>query len=350
MDSKKILTNRPSKQFTYVNLIGWGIAAVVNTILQYFSNNLDFYRAMFGVIPIAWCFLITTGLRYYWGSRNIYALGNKKLVLILIPHSLIATLLIDVVGIGNVVLIRNFEPDLLALYVRNYVSMYPIIVLWIAVYFSIIHTQNLRRREVDNLRLQNALQSAQLSNLRSQLNPHFLFNALNNIKSLVREDGEKAREMISSLTDILRYSLNSGMSQMVTVQEEISFVKEYLDLEHLHMEERLRYEINLDEHARQCRIPPMMIQMLVENAIKHGISQLPGGGNIAVDVAPVEGLLEIRVSNTGHLSAPSRQDGNGLGILNIKSRLKMMYGENSAFDIRENRERVIATLTMPIQK
>ncbi len=349
MDTQKILINRPSNRFWYVNLIGWGIAAIINTVLQYLSNTMDLGKAMYGIIPLAWAFIFTAGLRLYWGYRNIYSLSYKELVLILIPHSLIVTVLIVVIGIGNVYLVRNDGYPLLTMYLRNFWGVYPAILLWIALYFGIIHSQNLRKKEIDNLQLQNLLQTAQMSNLCNQLNPHFLFNALNDIKSLIREDGEKARTMLTSLTDILRYSLSSNTKQTVTVVEEIAFVRDFLELEHLHMEERLHCNLRIDERAGRYRVPPMVIQILVENAIKHGISRLPAGGRIDLDVSPSDAQLVIRVTNSGHLPLKSESEGNGLGITNIKSRLRVLYGDNAGFDIREEKGLVMATLKLPIE-
>lgn len=345
MDKEKILSYLPSRNFNIVNLSVWLAVLVLNVLFQ-FINTQDFSRALYSIIPLVWCYIFTTLLRIFWAKNNIYKLNPKKLILILIPHSLIITSLIVILGIGLIILIRqDFNRNILLLMLNNFFSIYPVIVLWITFYFLIIYYKNLITKENDNLKLQNALQESLLLNLKNQLNPHFLFNALNDIRSLIREDPEKARTMINSLTDILRYSLNLSGRQYVNLSNEISFLQEYLVLEKLHMENRLTYEINIESSVTGALIPPMILQLLVENAIKHGINKIPTGGKITITGEKFEDKLRLRVTNDGKFQEGSA----GIGIQNIKNRLTLLYGNKSSFIIKQENNNVKAEIFIPLE-
>lgn len=349
MDQEKILKNYPSKEFWITNTAGWTFAAALNIISQYLGNNFDLVKAIFGIIPMIAAFVFTSALRIYWGYKNIYSYSPQKLVIVLIPQSIITTLLIVFFGVGSIVLVRGYSGNIPKLLVSNFLSLYFIVLLWIAVYYVFIYYTSLQKKEIDNLKLLNSLQQAHLTNLKNQLNPHFLFNALNNIRSLIREDAEKSRTMITSLTDILRYSLNSRNEQKVMLKNEIDFIHEYLRIEHLHMEDRLNYSFEVSEKAETVLIPPMAIQLLVENSIKHGISKSIMPGTLSINVYIESEELIIEVKNSGELIAKNPTEETGVGLNNLKERIKLLYGNKSKFELQQLDGFVLATLILPLE-
>ncbi len=349
MDKRTILKNAPSGKFFITNIIGWSIVALINLIFQSIRTNFDFERALFGIFPMAWGFVFTTALRYYWGIRDVYSKKPNRIIIGIIPQSIITTILIVVTGIGTILLLRDYSTSPVTLMINNFLSLYPVILLWITIYFLFIYYIANREKELANLRLINSLQAARLDSLRAQLNPHFLFNTLNNIRSLIREDGERARDMISSLTDILRYSLTSRNEQKVTLKNEAGFLTEYLKLESLHMEERLKYEINISAECERALVPPMIVQLVAENAIKHGLSKLKEGGVINISVSREESNLKIKVSNTGTLAVEKGNAEGGVGIANIKDRLSILYGKDASFSLYQEGNLVNALITLPFE-
>ncbi len=353
MDKREILKNRLSKEFWIANSLGWIIGSFINFITQFIRSNANIESAILAFLPFVFGFVFTSLLRLYWGKIDIYNYSIKKQIYLLIPHSLIVNFLIILFGIGSIIIIRHFlgyeTKNILNLFVINYLSTYLLILLWIAIYFLVVNYFSMKKKEIDNLQLINSLQSSQLLNLRNQLNPHFLFNALNNIRSLIREDSEKARAMIGSLTDILRYSLSSSKNQKVRLSSEIEFVKEYLKLEHLHMENRLSYKIDIAEDSKNCLIPPMIIQLLAENAIKHGLSKLPEGGELSIEVKKLLNKLNVIVINNGEYDSNNPSNSEGVGIKNILNRIEMLYKGNSTFSIYQLNDSVIAKLILPIE-
>ncbi|MBK8392449.1 MAG: histidine kinase [Saprospiraceae bacterium] len=159
----------------------------------------------------------------------------------------------------------------------------------------------LRNEKIRRLELEAALKEAQLNTLKGQINPHFMFNSLNNIRALILENPHKSREMLTSLSEMLRASLNADMTDTITVREELETVKNFIALSTIQMEDRLHYEQEVDDQFMDARIPLMMLQLVIENAIKHGISTLPEGGTVKLSITESENKLLISVSNDGRL-------------------------------------------------
>ena len=214
---------------------------------------------------------------------------------------------------------------------------------WQLIYFTV-----LARRRHDALRLELAItgREAQLQSLRAQLNPHFLFNCLNSVRSLIIENPERASSMVTSLAELLRYSLASDRRDTVRFSEELDVIDEYVNLERMRFEDRLRMERFVDPSVLDARIPPMLVQTLVENAVKHGISDLPQGGVVRLDARPHGDRIEILVSNTGRLKAPASD--TGYGLRNATERLRLLYGDAASLTLRERDGMTVATLTIPL--
>lgn len=194
---------------------------------------------------------------------------------------------------------------------------------------------------------ENLLQISELENLKKQLNPHFLFNALNSIKALTLFDSVKARESIIQLSDLLRLSLNLGEQQRATLSEELRLAENYLALEKLRFDNRLSYEFKIDNDLDNVLIMPMSLNTLLENAVKHGIGQLKSGGKIITYASTENNLITITVENSGFFDPkPKSQDG-GIGLENLHKRLELQFGKRASFTIENQNKMVVATIKMP---
>lgn len=210
-----------------------------------------------------------------------------------------------------------------------------ILLLWSLIYFSFHAIRNHKFAEVERWRLQAAVTNAELVALKAQINPHFIFNCLNNIRSLVIEDADKARDAITGLSELLRYSLQFSHEETVPLSREIEIAQDYLALESIHLERRLRFEFDIDPSTQDLPVPPMSVQLLVENAIKHGIAQLPAGGEIRVRSQRRGAEVEIEITNTGSLDQRAAT-GMGIGLRNAEERLRLLCGPSARLELRES--------------
>jgi two-component system, LytTR family, sensor kinase len=214
---------------------------------------------------------------------------------------------------------------------------------WSALYVQIIEGQ---MREEHEAQSQLALREAELRVLESQVNPHFLFNCLNSIRALVIEDPPRAQDMVTRLANVMRHSLRHDRQHTVPLAIEVEAVADYLALEGIRFEERLNVKLSIDPAAQSCRVPPMLLQTLVENAIKHGISHATGGGDVFVRAVRENGIVRLEVENTGRLSAASSNT-NPLGLANARERLRLLYGESASLTLRNGEDHVTATVVIP---
>ena len=229
------------------------------------------------------------------------------------------------------------------LFIINY-SIY--FLVWAGFYMAIKGLMELNSGRETRLQLESNLKESQLNTLKGQINPHFMFNSLNNIRGLMLEDVDRARNMLTSLSETLRYSLTKSDSNAIALEDELEMVKNYIEISKIQFEDRLQFQTNIDASTLNIQIPPMIIQMLVENAIKHGISNLKDGGEISLSTAIKDNYLRIKVANTGVLR--QSEDSTHLGLKNIKKRLKLLYGETASFHLNEIENQVIATINIPV--
>ena len=222
------------------------------------------------------------------------------------------------------------------------------VLVWSFIYISVTGNRHVKRTELFNLRLQNNLKDAQLSSLANQLNPHFLFNSLNNIRFMIHEDARRADVMITSFSEILRYSLDSSKREKIELGSEMAIIGKYLDIVGIQLEERLRWTLAVAPELQAATVPPMMLHMLVENAIKHGLEQLPAGGHLAIEAVQSGGQLVLIVSNDTPPTQTPRP-GMGIGLRNIAQRLALLYGERAALNVQPGEGRFIVTLTLPLE-
>lgn len=222
-----------------------------------------------------------------------------------------------------------------------------ILFLWSVLYFIYHYFERY------NISLQHeaAIVEIELNNLRSQLNPHFIFNALNSIRALIDENPRKSKNAITQLSNILRNSLVSDKKRLTNFEDELNIVKDYLGLENIRFEERLKTTFDIHPASYKFLVPPLMLQTLVENAIKHGISRLKEGGVINLRTFISDSCLKIQIRNSGQYNAPPTAEINhkeGLGLKNTKQRLMLIYGEEAHLNVvNETKNVVLTELVIP---
>ncbi|WP_173002974.1 sensor histidine kinase [Chitinophaga sp. SYP-B3965] len=213
---------------------------------------------------------------------------------------------------------------------------------WVIIYFSLLQSRFKRM----GLESENRLKQAELDTLKSKLNPHFLFNALTSIRSLIGEDPARAQQAVGELSEVLRSAMLVEHQQQITFAKELEVVQHYLAIEKIRFEERLQVQYEIDPAVQEQSMPPMLLQTLVENAIKHGISQKAAGGEIRIRAYLEDKHYFIHVENTGQVSDGTLQ--NGFGITGTIKRLSLLYGDKATFSIHNTgRHTVHATVKLP---
>jgi LytS/YehU family sensor histidine kinase len=219
---------------------------------------------------------------------------------------------------------------------------------WIFVFIGASRSGAAARALLLNERLQVALKEAQLSSLSNQLNPHFLFNALNNIRFMIHEDAGRADRTLVALSELLRYSLEGARSDTLPLCREVEMVERYIAVAASQLEDRLDFTLELADGLRDWPVPPMLLQMLVENAVKHGIEPARHGGRVRVDIAEQDRRLVCSVVNDLDARSDAPQaDGMGIGLRNIERRLQLLYGARATLAAGRRDGRFAATITLP---
>jgi sensor histidine kinase YesM len=236
----------------------------------------------------------------------------------------------------------------LSLFITNFISFVPLLLIWNAIYFMYHFISKTRKQEMDTIKLEALVRQLELNTIKAHINPHFIFNALNGIRALIDENPERARKAITELSNILRSSLSAEKAETVSLNEELKIVKDYLALESMRFEDRLKVEFDVNDKTLNNPVPPMMLQTLVENAIKHGISKQMKGGVIKIISDVNQNGHELLVQNTGHLNGFAKH-GGGFGIASTKDRLSLLYGEKASFEIKQLNETLVeARVIMPV--
>jgi LytS/YehU family sensor histidine kinase len=211
--------------------------------------------------------------------------------------------------------------------------------LSIALHYVLLAVESSRQAELLS-------REAELKALKAQVNPHFLFNSLNSISALTTIDPSKAREMCIRLSEFLRHSLGLGERVSIPFVEELELTRTYLDVEQVRFGHRLRVAQDFDPLCADCEVPPLLVQPLVENAIKHGIATLVDGGEIAITARRSRDAMRVTIENPFDPDAPATRN-SGLGLRNVRNRLETRYGNAARLDIQVEQNRYRVTLSLP---
>lgn len=325
-----------------LQICGWALYATINMIFAQLREQFNLNYFLYSSLLAGW-YIFSTHifrliiLKYQWITAKIkHILLNVFICIALLTivnffiHILIWML------IGAFSYEYDLDPTIISVYLLSSFVLY---FIWTLLYF-IIHYFERYNTALKYEALKNEIE---LANLKSQLNPHFIFNALNSIRALVDEDPKKSKDAITRLSNILRTSLVSNKNKVVKFSEEMHAVRDYLNLETMRFEERLRITYDIDPASENFTVPPMMIQTLVENCIKHGISKLKEGGEIHIKTQAENSLFKIKIRNTGQLNIEKLNGTKGLGIENTIQRLKLLYGNNASFNIKNETVNTVLT-------
>ena len=347
---------RKSLLYWLAQVAGWGAYFILSVLLLYSTNELFFTLnlAIYIVSSIAISILISHTLRYMIIRRNLVAEPLGSIIQWTLLMSVLAATILEFFqfGLTEFVIAVDFVesaptqqgsqnidwPNFLFAVFRSVL----LFLLWTGFYLAFIFNEKNRQQEIQRLKLDASANEIELKNLRAQLNPHFLFNSLNSIRALVGLDPEQAKSAITRLSSLLRHSINLGKQKLVSLEDEIELVKNYLELEKIRFEERLQIDYQVDSNTVNCQIPPLMVQTIVENSIKHGISKSIDGGTITLAAKFDNDVLNIVITNPGTLNDSLAE--NGVGVANTKKRLNILYGEKGSFDIKQQQEDVVATI------
>lgn len=334
-------------------VVGWFGFILLILFQNLVSGHVDMGIFKVLVVNFALGIGLSHAMRWIIVRKGMLKLKLYRLVPRLILLSVVAGLVAALVyALVSDIFFLDVRPILIwpfSLLIELVVPFITIFTFWNILYFAAIFLKNYEREEIKNLRLTASVNEAELNALRAQMNPHFMFNALNGIRALISENPAQAKKSISRLSNILRSSLTSVKKEFVALEDEIQIVRDYLELEKIRYEERLRYEIDIPTDLWKVRIPPLLIQTLVENAIKHGICNLTEGGEIRIFAEPCEdnGVF-LTVMNTGSLRANGlKQHDEGIGLENSERRLKLLYGENAHIELYSEGDFVVCKVMLP---
>lgn len=251
--------------------------------------------------------------------------------------------------------VRGGDPELLTTildaFFRTVDQTLPVYWAIIGLQHAVDYYRQARAREVRAARLETRLLSSQLQALQQQLHPHFLFNTLHAISTLVHRDPDKADLMIERLSDLLRITLRKDGVQEVELAEELEYVRAYLDIEQVHFGSRLRIEYRIDAAALDALVPTLILQPIVENAIRHGLEPLVRPGTLTIEAEADGDVLVLRVRDDGVGFAKTFKRRDGVGLANTRSRLDRLYGEAAALTMHEQPSGgVRVDVTIPLRK
>jgi len=289
--------------------------------------------------------LLSHLLRFLYLRKNYFQFKAPLLVSRIILYSVLVSIAFTLVNklITSLIYWTFTQWDYLSL-VLNIVSIFVVFILWSSIYVTFLLFEESRKKEINNLLLTKTQAELELQNLRSQLNPHFLFNSLNAIRALIEVEPAKAKTGINLLSNLLRSTLKLNSDKMVPIHKELELVNAYLQLEKIRFEERLLIKNRIDDNALFLEIPAFTIQILVENSIKHGISQLIGGGFIEIEIDRDGESCRIVVVNSGLLGGKVDL---GIGLSNLKKRLALQYQSDFTFEISETNGCVAVKIVIP---
>ena len=363
-DAERSISPRQSQLAYWIfQLTGWGVYSLSRFFGGVTLMNLSWVQFGLQLLCVdALGFGLSHLLRDYVRRHQWRALPIRKLIWRIIAAAIVCGIPLGILtqftdvsllqdpneileGMSSALRFQLALPVAIALEIANWALVF---LIWLTIYFTAIAVREHRSAQLKQSELARALQLAELRLLKSQLNPHFLFNALNTVRSLIADNPGRAQNAVTRLAKTLRYTLRSPQDELVTLSQELDIVADYLELESMRFEDRLRIEIQVPPDAAGVRIPVMLLQTLAENAIKHGIAEVPSGGLLRLLAVLQNEVLNLEVENS-RPAAPVRTAPEGVGLRNARDRLRLLFGARASLELDLSKPAVAtARLRIPV--
>lgn len=334
----------------YLLLYGifWITVAAANAFVMWNTNNVPFGQALVFAL-VNFSLYAALGISI-WYVVQYNTPENYNIWALLLIHLLVATIFNIIWVYASSVIIKLFIPALpyqiTASTSSNFFSGYLLYAMFVLFYMVIIYYQNFKEKVTRESELKSLVKEAELHALKSQINPHFLFNSLNSISSLTMSDPAKAQEMVINLSNLMRYSLKHDQNEQVPFGEEFQNNQLYMAIEKVRFGSKLQPVFDVDERCYDAHIPNMLLQPIYENAIKYGVYEATSPVDIITTATCKDGMLEISVENSYDPNAVAKK-GEGIGLKNIRDRLQIIFGNPLLLKVEDNKNTFKVTLTIP---
>lgn len=328
----------------------WLVAVVANILVLVLGNNFGVVEAIVQVSAFMLSFaVIGTAI---WYVIKFSTLENNNFWRIVFAHAIAASIIIFIWMYIGIVVIKLFHPDPSTWFQENSMASgifggYALYTIYVVFFYAINYYNEFKEKLRNEGKLKALVKEAELHALKSQINPHFLFNSLNSISSLTMTDPEKAQEMVINLSQLMRYSLKHDQNEKVSFKQELENNKLYLHIEKVRFGKKLNPSFDIKEECLKAEIPNMILQPLYENAIKYGVYEATEPVDVFTGcrMTKDEGL-EVTIKNTYDPDVLSKK-GEGIGLRNIRERLEIIYGNPGLLKVEDNKKEFKVTLTIP---
>jgi len=335
-------------QLTVYYGLFWLVAAVVMVLIFTFSNGMDFQVALVEVSSFIMIYALVGGA--IWYVIKFTTLENNSTFRILFAHLIAATIIVFIWMYLGVVIIKLFHPEAEHWMKRGMANRifggYMMYLIFVVFFYAVNYYQSFKEKVQNEGKLLSLVKEAELHALKSQINPHFLFNSLNSISSLTMSDPARAQEMVINLSQLMRYSLKHDQKEKVLFKQELENNKLYLQIEKVRFGSKLNPVFEIDENCLKAEIPNMILQPLYENAIKYGVYEATEPVEIKTIAKCTDEYLQITISNPYDSSTTSKR-GEGIGLRNIRDRLQIIFGNPYLLKLEDNKKEFTVTLAIP---
>ncbi len=346
MDFKHPFISNPRLGIYYV--LVWTAIITGGTLLKLLAYNEELTTALTEAIAIPFTFAII-GLPI-WYIIKASTLEDNSAIKVLFYHFIAASILIFIWLYLGIVIIKLMHPNVKQWMEENLAANifggYMLYLTYVIFFYAVIYYQGFKEKLMNEGNLKSLIKEAELHALKSQINPHFLFNSLNSISSLTMTDPAKAQEMVINLSALMRYSLKHDQIDKVPFSEELKNNKLYLQIEKVRFGNKLNAVFEIDEKCLNAKIPNMILQPLYENAIKYGVYEATEPVNILTRSFYANGILEITISNNYDPKAISKK-GEGIGLRNIRDRLRIIFDNPMLMKVQDDNKEFKVTIAIP---
>ncbi|MFI5187554.1 MAG: sensor histidine kinase [Chitinophagales bacterium] len=344
-----------NSRYWFCQFAGWGLVGMIMLFFAYsyqvpISTNVLLSRIL--IVFVAGIG-ITHILRLFikwrrWTMESVEKVIPKLVIAMIITSLIFSLIVLGAIDFFNLGVDSGKKLSFAARLAGSTVDNGLFILPWVLIYYFYHFIEKSRRQQLDTLQLETLIKELELKTIKAHINPHFIFNSLNSIRALIDENPSRARTAITELSNILRSSMQVDKAETVSFEKELNIVKDYLALENMRFEDRLKVEYEIDEDTLDQQVPPMMLQTLVENAIKHGISKHIRGGVIKIISDYKNQYHELAVQNTGSLNGGLNAE--GFGLSSTQNRLGLLYGDKASFEIKQVTPSIVeARVLIPVQ-